>query len=360
MKFAVLEYRSKTGSIWRHTPQKPNYLCDPQTEMDPTSFGCYVSALAGEHIPITTLVRPTIIKRLYRKIIGRWPAYDISYLKQFSTLLIVHQISDGHEITALTKRIRTQLPHIKILGVPTQPFGILRDHWAEHPVWLQDFKEFMDTCHVFVTIVESTLPQWQKMTKTRVEYVPQPYPVEFAGKNFKTHSEKQKIIYVAGRTDRYNIAKGLQVAARLQSKFPEYEIQVTKIDEPGEVFDTAGLGNARYTFQPFMAWREHLAYLANCMLVINTDYTQTRGRVQADCAAVGTPSIGADSDAQVDLFPGLPAHPKQDISELLNQATHLLTSSDYYAEVVRTAGERLQRYSYTKSATRLRQLVAGI
>lgn len=360
MNFAVIEYASKTGTVWRHTPQKPNYLCDPQTEMDPTSFGCYVSALEGEHIPITALVKPTLLKRLYRKIIGRWPPYNISYLKQFDALLIVHQISDGHEVTALTKRIRTELPHIKILGVPTQPFGILKKYWQHHPDWLDDFKAFMDTCHVFITIVRSTLPEWQQMTLNRVEYVPQPYPIAHASKYWQGYKQKEKVIFVAGRTSRDNIGKGLAAAAMLQEQFPDYTIHITNIDEPGETFDISALGDARYEAQPFQSWQEHLKYLATVALVVNTDYTQTRGRVQVDCAAVGTPCIGADSDAQVDLFPDLPASPDQTTDSLVAQGKRILEDTQFYGKIAETARSRLTQYSYEKSANRIRQLMQSI
>lgn len=360
MKFAVIEYTSKTGMIWQHTSQRPNYVCDPQTEIDPTSFGCYVSALEGEHIPITYLVKPTLWKRTYKKITGSWPPYDISYLKQFNVLLIVHQISNGHEVTALTQRIRKELPHIKILGVPTQPYGILKDHWEEHPTWLKDFRLFMDTCHVFITIVQSTLPVWKKLTTTPVEYIPQPYPDHFAGKHFKPLHLKEKIIFVAGRTARNNISKGLQAAALLQKKFPDYIIHVTKIDEPNEVFNTSALEDAKYTFEPFQPWREHLEYLSKASLVINTDYTQTRGRVQADCAAVGTPSIGADSDAQVDLFPDLPASHKQSVNDIVSQGHQLLADTTFYNQVAKKAQSRLTEYAYVKSADRIRRLVSKL
>lgn len=360
MKFAVVEYTSKTGNIWKHTAEKPNYLCDPQTEMDPTSFGCYVSALEGEHIPIKWLVHPTLSKRIYRKLTGHWPAYDISYIGRFDVLLIVHQISDGHEVTQFTKRVRQQFPQIKILGVPTQPYGILKSHWESDPEWLTDFKQFMDTCDIFATIVESTKSAWQEMTSTPVEYIPQPYPVTYTEQFYTSREQKKPIIFVAGRTDRDNIAKGLLVAKELQRVFPKYAIHVTDIPDPGVDFDTTNLSGATYEFQPFRNWREHLEYVRYVTLVINTDYTHTRGRVQADCAAVGTPSIGANSDAQADMFPALPASRKQTVEDLVDQAKTLFTDDAFYAEVAATAHDRLQDYSYAASAKRIKQLVESL
>lgn len=359
MKFAVIEYSSKTGQVWRHTPERPNYLADPQKELDPTSFACYVSALEGEHIPIPFLVHPTITKRLYRKFVGAWPKYDISYLKQFDVLMIVHQISDGHEVTTLTKRIRKELPHIKVLGVPTQPYGILKDHWENDPEWLADFKEFMNTCHLLLTIVKETKPVWEAMTDTHVEYLPQPYPVEFASKFFKTRSEKKKIILAAGRVERDSISKGFEAAAALQKKFPDYMIHITE-DEPGVAIDTSKLGTARFEIHPFLPWQQQLTYLSELALVINTDYTLTRGRLQMDCAAVGTPSIGANSDAQVDLFPGLAASRQQSIEELVTQGARLLQDNEFYEDCARNALQRMDAYSYDKSAQRVAELAQNL
>lgn len=364
MKFAVVEYSSKTGKIWKHTPERPNYLCDPVKEIDPTSFGCYVSALEGEHIPLTTFAigekaQLSSLQTLWRKAVkrttGDWPAYDISYFKQFDAVLIVHQISDGHEVTMFTKRLKRDYPHIKILGVPTQPYGILRTYWEHHPEWLASFQDFIDACDVFITIVASTKHVWQEMSKTQVIYLPQPYPVEFAQQYFKPRKAKENIIFVAGVTERDNIRKGQRAAVALQKKFPDYVIQVTKI--PGMALDTSELKGSRFEVIEFEPWQQHLQYLSRPMIVLNTDYTQTRGRVQVDCAAVGTPSIGADSDGQIDLFPELPASPTTTVNELTNQATRLLEDPVFYSQVVDSARDRMKEYSYEVSAQRIQSLI---
>ncbi len=359
MKFAVIEYSSKSGKIWRHTRERPNYLCDPVTEIDPTSFGCYVSALAGEHIPLTALIHPNLPKKVFKRISGSWPRnYNIDYLRRFEVLLIVHQISDGHEITALAKRIRRDLPNIKVIGVPTQPFGILRDHWQQNERWLADFVEFMNSCDVFLTIVASTKPHWQQLTKSPVVYMPQPYPVEFARTFHQPRASKEKIIMVAGITDRDNIKKGHLVASEIQRRLPEYLIHVTKID--GLVQDLSNLRGAKYDMLPFLPWQKHLDYLSRVALVVNTDYTQTRGRVQADCAAVGTPSIGADSDGQADLFPNLLGKKEDSVDELATQGINLLTNDSLYNNTTSLAAQRLNKYNYENSAQRFIGLVADI
>lgn len=364
MRFSVVEYTTKTNQIWRHTPDRPNYLCDPRTEIDPTSFGCYTSALAGEHIPLTGLIVGDIYplsatQRLRRKLIkrfkGNWPTdYSLDYLHTFNVIMVVYQISDGHEVTTFTKRLKKTFPQTLVLGVATQPYGILRDHWLQNEAALADCKEFLSACDRVITIVESTQKWWQELTKTPVMYLPQPYPVEHALQSFVPRTSKQKVLYVAGDTNRANILQGHIVARELQKQFPDYTIAVTQI--PGIHLSRKELRGTRYTIHPFEEWQQHLKSLGATALVINTDHTYTRGRVQVDCAAVGTPSIGANSDGQNDLFHDLPATTATPISELVAQGRKLLSDEAFYTNVTTKARARLTTYTYEQAAQRINKL----
>lgn len=365
MKFAVIEYNSKTGRIWKHAPQNPNYLADPEKEIDPTSFGCYVSAMAGEHVPLTGLIIGDIYnigpltrlrRRIFKKILGRWPQdYSLEYLRGFDVMLVVHQVSNGHEMTRFTKRLQQTYPQTVVIGVPTQPYGILKKHWEIHPRQLEDFQNFMNHCDAFITITREIKDDWQKLTKTPVEYQPQPYPAEYASRCFLQPESKDKTIFVAGVTERDNIRRGQTVAKLLQHEFPNYSIYVTKT--PGTTLTTAELSGARFTVVHFEPWRKHLVSLSKTMLVINTDFTFTRGRVQMDCAAVGTPSIGANSDAQKDLFPKLAANPDTLIDDLVERGRKLLSNNELYRQTVTAAREKLPHYNYPQTAKRVEELV---
>lgn len=355
MRFAVVEYASKSGGIWRHTDARPNYLADPDTEIDATSFGCYVSALKGEHIPLTWLAKPMLLRKIYKRLAGSWPRYSLDYLKQFDTLLVVHQMSDAHEIAALTRRIRHELPHIFIIGVPTQPFGILQPHLESNTKARQDFIAFANNCHIFLSVVKSTQSWYQARAKTPVVYLPQIYPARYASQHFLPRQRKQKIIFVAGITARPNVTQGFLVAKKLQQEFPEYIIHITQI--PGVPMDFSNLKGARFQIQPFQKWRQHLPTLATYALTINTDYAATRGRVQADCAAVGTPSLGSNSDGANDLFPKLASTPETSVEELVARGRKLLTNENYYSQITQYAADRLKKYDYEESAVRLQLLV---
>lgn len=368
MNFAVVEFNSKSGGIWRHSPDKPNFLANPKTEIDTTSFGCYVSALEGEHIPLRPFIigklskasAPTIYyRKFYHKVRHRYPNnYALDYFKKLDAVVVVHEIANGPDITAFTKRLKSTYPKLTVIGVPTQPYGLLTEHWEEHPEAKEDFKEYMDACDGFLTLVKSLEEIWPTMSKVPAPYMPQPYPVDYAIKNFQPPEAKQPIIFVAGVTSRKNILKGHKVAVKLQQRFPDYQIQLTNI--PDLPLDTSVIKDANHEIVPFEPWLDHLKYLSQVKLVINTDYTQTRGRVQVDCAAVGTPSVGADSDGQVDLFPNLPATPSTTVDELVEQATLLIEDPALYRNVTEYASQQIRTYNYTNSANRLTAFIESL
>lgn len=365
MKFAVIEYTTKTGRIWHAMPGHPNYLGDPQTEIDPTSFGCYTTALQGEHIPLIGLITGDIYnlnpfqvasRKIIKRVAGSWPqSYSLKYLAKFDVLLVVHQISNAHEITAFTARLKQTYPQIFALGVPTQPYGLLREQLDRNQDAKQHFIDYINSCDLFLTVVASTKSWYQSLTTTPVEYLPQIYPAHYAKRFWLPRHQKEKVIFVAGITDRPNIRQGHLLAKRLQQKFPEYLIAVTEI--PGVALNLQYLKGTRYTVLPFEQWREHLPSLAKMMLVINTDYTQTRGRVQTDCAAVGTPSLGGNSDGEADLFSELKSDLSTPLDQLVLLGERLLTNTAFYEQIVSRAQSRLQKYDYEESAARLQLIV---
>lgn len=365
MKFAVVEYSSKSQDVWQHTDARPNYLADPQKEIDPTSFGCYVSALKGEHVPVTGfIVGPVervsntdkIKRKIWKRITGHWPtSYSIDYIKKFNVLLVVHQLSDAHEMATFIRKVKEIKPHMFIIGVPTQPFGILKNAIELDPEAKRHLIQFIDECDVFIVVVKDTVTWYASLTSTAVVYVPQPYPLSYTSKFTRRVHEKEKSIMVAGVTQRDNIKQGHIVARELQRLFPDYMITIPKVD--GIDYDVEELRDTHYKFFPFQHWKDHLQTLATTKLVINTDYTYTRGRVQMDCAAVGTACLGGNSDAQKDLFLDLASKPNTPLRDLVRLGKKLLTDNWYYEAVAINASERLQKYDYEDSAARMYLLV---
>lgn len=356
MKFAVVEYFSKSGRIWHHSDEKPNYLCDPHREIDPTSFGCYVSALKGDHIPLTYVIgTDSLFKRLVRKITGSWPqGYDISMFEEYDVLMVVYEVANGPTLTKFINKVKQKYPKIKILGVPTQPYGLLKKQWEDQPSILKELKDFINAGDIFVTIVKSTLDEWGELSDVPVRYLPQPYPVEYASRFRKDLEEKKNIIFVAGVTERPNIKKGLEVAKLVQEEMPDYIIHVTGVE--GSEADYSLLDGADFMETGFMPWADHLRYLSEVKIVINTDYTQTRGRVQMDCGVVGTPSVGADSDAQIDLFGQFASDEESTVHDVKEKVLSLLKDDEEYMKVNAYAKNKLGEYSYEKAVQRLNSL----
>lgn len=366
MKFCCVEYTTKTGRVWVPSVEHPNYLADPIRVIDPTSFGSYTTALNGEHVPLSGVVLghlghgypfQGLFQRIHRRLTGRWGLYSLSYFKKFDTMLAVYDWRRGREIAEFVRRVREELPHIVVVGVPTQPFGALRESWRVEEN-LRPLVEFYNNCHAVLSVVRATVPYQQALTKTPVVYIPQPYPVEYAERYWHSEPEKDRILFVAGETTRPDILAGHLAARMIQQRHPELTIHITKT--PGSPLNTHILDGTRHGITPFRPWREHLTYLSRVKIALNTDTWWTRGRVQADCAAVGTPSIGGPSDGQQELFPDLLIRDVEDFPLILDLASRLLGDLEFYEKVTMRAKHRLASYNFTAATERFHRLVQCI
>lgn len=365
IKFACLEYSTKSGEIWRPRPGKPNYLCDPEKEIDPTSFGCWTSALGGEHIPVSYLRIPQNAHSLKYKIrslpdlflekIKEEPIYhNLDYLKKFNLILfLVHSFSLPL-MADLIQRVKKINPQAIYLGAMDSPLGKLREAWKKEKEY-RTFKTFADSGDVFINVNRAAQKYLEYITKTKVVYFPQFYPFEFANKFFKPRAQKEKIIFVAGETQRLDNLAGQLAASQIQKKYPEFLIQIVKYPD----FNIAPLRmtKARFEIIPFLPWQKHLTRLSRFFMVINLDAIWTLGRLQADCAAVGTPSIGINSNNQLEFFPHLTIQDIQGIEEVVNLAQKLIEEEKFYQEIQEEAKSKIRESSYEKSKQRLERII---
>lgn len=370
MRFACVEYTTKTGRIWRHTPERPNYLCDPVREIDPTSFGCYTSALSGVHIPLSGLMYgqldapPSRAQRvrqdLARRMLGSFRPYDLSYLKPFDVLLVIYQTSNDDELVRFVHRLRAELPQTMIVSSSSPPFGRLRDAWRTNPETAFRYRAFLDASHVNMNVCRATVPYYRGLSRTPSLYLPQPYPVEYALQVAQARGGDATggppVIYVAGDTVRPDIMTGHLVARALQQRHPELLIRVTKT--PEFALNTSFLAGTRYEVSSFRPWVEQLRELVPVRLVINTDLWWTRGRVPVDCAAAGVPCVGTTSDGQTELWPGLAAAESIDIDQLVELGERALTDDDFRTRAVETARRRLWQYTYAHTVDRFVRAVS--
>jgi len=362
MKFACIEYTTKTGKIWE-PKDHPNFLGDPINEIDPTSFASYTTALSGKHVPLTGLILgqfygktfQSINQKINWKIRGRWADYPLDYLDQFDTILAVFDWKRGREMAEFVARVRKEKPEIVVIGVPTQPFGQLRETWREDSSNLRNLINFFDSCHAIISIVRDTIPYQQSFTKTPIVYVPQPYPAEFASRKWKNLSQKEQTIFVAGYTSRPDIVAGHLASREIQKKKPEFTIRI--IQTPDTPLNLEIVKNTKHDIITFQPWQQHLEFLSQNLIVINTDQWWTRGRIQADCAATGTPSVGGPSDAQKELFPDLSVRDVEDFSKISELGIRLIEDRDFYEQVAERARKRLVSYNFAQTVTRFSKLV---
>ncbi|MDO8512102.1 MAG: hypothetical protein Q7S57_02425 [bacterium] len=363
MKFACVEYTTKSHKIWIPSEEHPNYLGDPLSEIDPTSFGSYTTAFNGQHVPLTGAilgqldgnVLQGLYQRLHWRLLATWGNYSLGYFKNFDTLLVVYDWKRGNELAKFVKRLRATYPAMVIVGVPTQPFGQLRDQWRSGAEHLSSLIEFYNSCHAVLSIVRATVPYQQSLTKTPVVYIPQPYPAEYAQKSWREPADKESIIFIAGETSRPDILAGHLAAKEIQRQFRDSIIHVTAT--PDSPLNTQLLKGTIHEIVPFRPWRQYLPYLAGVKIVLNMDTWWTRGRVQADCAAVGTASIGGPSDAQTELFPELMVRDVEDFHTAIKLGTHLLGDNSFYSETTERARHRILSYNFENTVTRFTKLV---
>lgn len=363
--FACIEYSTKTGKIWRPTPEKPNYLCDPETEIDPTSFGCWTSALDGEHIPLNFLRRHHDPRGLayklgrkkdliLEKINGKSVYHNLSYLKKFNLILfLIHNFSMP-QMADLIQRAKKINPEAIFLGSIVTPLGLLRETWKKEKEFCT-FKKFADACDIFINVNRAGQDYLESILHAQVLYFPQFYPFSFASQFFKKRDQKEKIILVAGETERLDNLAGQFSAIKIQKKYPEFLIQV--VSYPGLNIAPLKMAEARFEIIPFLKWRENLKRLARVFMVINTDAIWTLGRLQADCAAVGTPSIGINANNQLEFFSKLSVPDIAGAKQIFTLAEKLILDEQFYQDIQQEASDKLSENDYQKSKEKLLAII---
>jgi len=365
IKFACIEYSTKSGEIWRKKPSRPNYLCDPQKEIDPTSFGCWTSALSGEHIPISYLrtgknsgslnfkIRRSV--DLLQEKINQKPIYhNLEYIKKFNLILVLVHSFSMPLMAELLPRLKKINPKALYLGSIGSPLGKLREVWKKNREFIA-FKKFADHCDLFVNVNRAAQKYLEYITKSKVIYFPQFYPYEFARKFYKSRDQKGNSILVSGDSSRTDNLAGQYVAIQIQKKYPEILIKI--VNFPGLNVAPLKMAKARFKIIPFTPWQKHLERLSRFLIVINLDNIWTLGRLQADCAAVGTPSVGLNSNNQMEMFPDLSTLDLQGINQAVILSERLIIDQEFYQRVCEQAKNKARESSYQNSKQRLKEII---
>jgi len=322
MKFACVELYTKSGKIWDGAREKPNYLCDPR-EIDNASFGCWTSALKGEHVPLLwfkfrkpmrklyhSLLAPrmsrfnyagySLISRLFNRAFEDF--HNLEYLSKFDVILVVvHDYSIRAMAKFVTAAKKLQKRPI-ILGAFGVTLNFMREALKDQEKF-KYFKIFIDNCEIFVNYYHEAISDYLKLyTNTPIVNFPQFYPYEFAKSFFVPRREKEKVIFVSGHTQRTDHVASLLIAKKIQERYPDFLIEV--IGRPKHNLEP--LKESKFKVIPFSRlWVDYLRNTCKAYITIDMDNTWTLGRVVRDSAVVGTPCIGLNSGSQKILFPEL-------------------------------------------------------
>jgi len=358
MRFCAIEYQTKSDKIWRPTKDKPNYLSDPDKEIDPTSFGCWTSALAGEHIPLSYFEgdKPFIVK-LNRKLFKEKRGFkNLRYLERFDTILILIHDFSIVPLAKFLKAARRKYPNKKYLGSIVHPLERLRLAWKDSKVFYNFFYLLNNVDH-WISVNKDAQDYLAAMSfnKNKIIYLPQFYPFDFAKQAFTKLENKERKIFVAGDMERPDNLYGQFIASHLQTKFPDYQIVITANGDSN--LWPLRLTKARFEVIAPEPWQKHLDRLRKFYLVINTDASFTLGRVQSDCAICGTPSIGLNSNNQREFFPELSFDDIFEVNKMLSAGERLIADKDFYLKTQSYAFSKIKESSYKNSLALVKKLL---
>lgn len=375
IQFACIEYNTKSGSIWRPTPERPNYLCDPKNEIDIGSFGSWTSALKGEHIPLHWFMdgkpRPGVdgsspfqktlfyrfgtrlIKEIFPDGNRNYQFHNLGYLEKFNPVLVCFSLTQPEAMTQFLQKAKERYPEkIFLVTYGTFNLGRVREYWRD-PSWFRHFVTFLNTGDLIILVNREAREYLQLVTKKPILYFPTFYPVHYTEKFFVPREEKEKKIFVAGTTERMDIVWSCLIAKVLQERYPDFTIQVCSWKN----MNFEPLKGTRYEVLPWLQWEDYLKVTGKAMFILNTDTWWTNGRVPSDAAAVGTPCIGVNADRQKDLFPDLTCSDVMDTKKALQLGARLIDDNKFYEFIQNKAYQRLEIFSYENSRERFHNLI---
>jgi len=374
LRFACIEFQTKSGTVWRGDGP-PNYLCDPSREIDPTSFGCWTSALRGEHLPVAALERPGPLARwrgapslaavtgeirpdrlrlwwCLDRLLPR-PSYSrVDRLEGYDLVLVTLHCLPVFRMVELLDAIHRLRSRPIILGALALPFHYFRETWGRADAY-RAFADFGARCDAFVSWHRQLVPYLQAVIPSPVVYLPLPYPVEHARTFGRPPGEKEPFVLVPGDTQRMDTVATFLAARELQRRRPEILIRVVDT-RPGNL---GPLESTRREIVPRMPWQDYLRLAARARLVLSLDTTWTKGRVPTDAAAVTTPAIGANADSQIELFPDLVCADAVGLVRAVDLAERLCADVEFASGQCAPASRRLEAYGYEPWSRRLEELV---
>jgi len=358
IKFCSIEHTTK--STWKYQKGRPNYLCNSNKEIDPTSFGCWTSAFKGEHLSLEFLrfghnYRNNLFNKIHiarEKITGSKIYKNIDYIKQFNVILVLLHKFSLSDMADFLSILREANNNAIILGSLAHCPGLIRKE-IQNKKSFKEFLQCLKKLDLFINVYPETQEYFEILAenltfKLKEKIIPflQFFPINFVKKFKQSYEKKEKIIHLAGPTDREDNLANQYIAIALQKKFPEFLITINQWENLN--IEPLKLARARYKILPQMKWQDYLKELSRSFMVINLDNIWTLGRVVSDCAGVGTPCIGINATNQFRMFPKLRIDDIAGLKKAIELGERLIQEKVFYQETVDYAKEKIEKHGYKK------------
>jgi glycosyltransferase involved in cell wall biosynthesis len=366
------------------------------TSKSPCSYLGLATALQGDYRSIQ-----------YVDSSEKFKGYDV-------VIAAVSSLDDTARITQWIRHVKSWSPKTIFIG---QSEASLANHAISSRDWRfqKTFYEFCQEVDEITTFTKETIPYFSLFSRKVVKYLPHLYPLHFVEANnlHKNRSLKEQILFKNGHIHGRLLCDGfadLALLSRIQSNHPAFRIAFVdspasfvellsdldyvtgSFDQPNYLKKTQlafkksllnilrfhrktsdafrqrsslrnefplvlrGTAEESILKRPFAPWIENIRYMSSTLLMLDMDHSFAVGRSFADAVAVGTPTIGVNSDFQKQLLPELSVS-EHDYSSAEALIERLLSDEEYYEEMSRKGRDRLEKFRYESGFSWLRSCV---
>ncbi|MFA6570602.1 MAG: hypothetical protein WCT77_05135 [Bacteroidota bacterium] len=218
----------------------------------------------------------------------------------------------------------------------------------------KNLQKVFDNSDFVVCINKYTKEFWEKFTKTKVEFIGVPYPVDEVRKlSIKTEKRLKQCIICPSLLIRYQdflVARELGIdmigfEKRFSHKFKTvFKNRTLKRDFYLQKAEKIYQGNNLKILLE-KSFEKYFNFTANSFIMINLDNRYTWGRYVLDAAALQIPIITTISTGHgLDLFPELCLDNENQIEKAIEIGKRLIENKDFYEHVSNIPIEKLDIY----------------
>lgn len=272
---------------------------------------------------------------------------------------------ESHDVV-IVNMSRPFAPLVRLAGErPATTRWVSLVEFSAHEYFLpqRDLKALLDSSDLVDVINRHSLPLFRALTRSRVEYIGMPYPVDGVGRlSVPVEARRQRIFLCAHLSRQWN-----EYLAARAIGLPHYGYEIEAPRPRGrarlaalvrtrawrwdraapiraaralyrELFDDQALGVTTYTKDPTSYFTEN----ADARFWISLDSRYTWSRFVLDAAALRVPLIttAATSHGEL-LFPETTVAHAMDLDRVIDLGRRLSTDPDFYARVAAYPADRM-------------------